>query len=178
VGASDGSVSIKIAHQKKIKEILAIDIRQSAILDGKKLIKDLIKKGELKKTIADKIKFKKCAIENLPDNIGQFDSVCAYEIFEHLSPWDMMLVFKHIYKFIKPKGKLFISVPNRFPDEKYNKEGRSRWKWFDHRNFFSLASLELLLTCFFKSVKFYPLYSDENPEKSLYLIAECYGKKL
>lgn len=177
VGSSDGSVSIKIAHQAKVKEILAIDLRQSAILDGKKLIKDLVKRGELKQTIADKIKLKKCAIESLLEEVGQFDSVCAYEIFEHLSPWDMMPVFKHLYQFIKPNGKFFISVPNRFPAEKYEKEGRSRWKWFDHRNFFSLASLEAFLTCFFKSVKFYPLYPNESPEKSLYLIAECHGKK-
>lgn len=177
VGASDGSVSIKIAHQPKVKEILAIDLRQSAIDDGKKLIKDLVKNGELQQTIADKVTLKKYAIENLPVEFGQFDSVCAYEIFEHLSPWDMMPVFKHLYRFIKPNGKFFISVPNRFPAEKYEKEGRSRWKWFDHRNFFSLASMELFLTFFFKSVKFYPLYSNEKPERSLYLIAECHGKK-
>ena len=46
---------------------------------------DQVKKGELKKNIADKVKLKKCAIENLPIDVGQFDSVCAYEIFEHLS---------------------------------------------------------------------------------------------
>lgn len=177
VGSSDGSVSIKIASQKNVKEILAIDIRQSAIDDGKKLIKDLIKRGDLSRENANKISLKRIAIEELSAKYGQFDSVCAYEIFEHLLPWDFMPVFKHLYKFIKPNGKFFISVPNRFPDIKYEKEGRSRWRWFDHRNFFSHLSLYLLLRNFFKEIKFYSLYPNEKTEKGLYLICECNGKK-
>ncbi len=178
VGSSDGSVSIKIAHQQKVKEILAIDIRQSAINDGRKLLKDLVKRKEITTKVAKKITLKKYAIEDLPSRYGQFDSVCAYEVFEHLSPWDFMPVFKDLYKFIKPNGNFFISVPNRFPDKGYEKEGRSRWRWFDHRNFFSQLSLKLFLTSFFKDVKFYPLYTNEKSEKSIYLICECRGKKL
>lgn len=177
IGCSDGSVSIKIAGRAEVKEILAIDIRQSAINDGKKLLRDLVKKEEIKQAIADKIELKKYAIEDLPECYGQYDSVCAYEIFEHLTPWDFMPAFKHLYKFIKPNGKFFISVPNRFPNTKYDMEGRSRWKWFDHRNFFSQASLELLLTSFFNDVKFYSLYPNEKNEESIYLICECHGKK-
>jgi 2-polyprenyl-3-methyl-5-hydroxy-6-metoxy-1,4-benzoquinol methylase len=177
VGSSDGSVSVKIAEQKKVKEILAIDIRQSAINDGKKLIRSLIKDGKITNLIAEKVSLKKYAIQDLPERYGKFDSVCAYEVFEHLSPWDMMPVFKHLYKFIKPNGKFFISVPNRFPDSKYEKQGRSRWYWFDHRNFFSQLSLSLFLTSFFKNVTFYPLYSGEKAGNSLYLICECRGKK-
>ena len=177
VGSSDGAVSIKIAQRPKVKEILAIDIRQSAINDGKSLLKDLVKRKEVSAIVAKKVTLKKYAIEDLPNRYGQFDSVCAYEIFEHLSPWDLMPVFKHLYKFIKPNGKFFISVPNRFPDKKYEKEGRSRWRWFDHRNFFSQLSLNLFLTSFFKDVRFYPLYPKEKTEKSLYLICECRGKK-
>jgi len=177
VGSSDGSVSIKIAEQKGVKEIIAIDIRQSAINDGKKLLKDLVARKEISEKIAKKVKLKKYSIEDLPRRYGQFDSVCAYEVFEHLSPWDFMPVFKHLYKFIKPSGKFFISVPNRFPDKKYEKEGRSRWRWLDHRNFFSQLSLEFFLRSFFKDVIFYPLYPNEKIEKGLYLICECRGKK-
>lgn len=177
VGSSDGSVSIRIAEQSKVKEIVAIDIRQSAINDGKKLIKDLMARKKISKKIAGKIILKKYAIENFPHRYGKFDSVCAYEVFEHLSPWDMMPVFKHLYAFIKPNGKFFISVPNRFPDKKYDKEGRSRWRWFDHRNFFSKLSLKFFLASFFKDVIFHPLYVGEKAKKSLYLICECRGKK-
>lgn len=177
VGSSDGAVSIKIAQQPKVKEVFAIDIRQSAIVDGKNLLKDLVKRGELSKKAAGKIILKKYAIEDFPSRYGQFDSVCAYEIFEHLSPWDLMPVFMYLYRFIKPNGRFFISVPNRFPDKKYEKEGRGRWHWSDHRNFFSQLSLELFLTSFFKDVKFYSLYQGEKPGKSLYLICECSGKK-
>lgn len=177
VGSSDGSVSIKIAEQKRVKEVMAIDIRQSAINDSKKLIRDLVVRKEISEKTAKKVKLKKYSIEDFPIRYGQFDSVCAYEVFEHLSPWDFMPVFKHLYKFIKPSGKFFISVPNRFPDAKYEKKGRSRWRWFDHRNFFSQLSLEFFLKSFFKDVVFYTLYPHEKTEKSLYLICECRGKK-
>lgn len=178
IGSSDGSVSVKIAQQAKVKEILAIDIRQSAISDGKKLIRDLVRRGEITKETANKIIFKKCAIENLSAAHGQFDSVCAYEVFEHLTPWDMMPVLNRLYKFISPKGKFFVSVPNRFPNVKYDKTGRSRWKWFDHRNFFSYVSLKLLLTSLFNDVRFHSLYPNEKPEDGLYLICECREKKI
>ncbi len=178
VGSSDGSASVKIATNKEVKEILAIDLRASAISEGKAMLKDLQNRGEIKKEVAKKITLKKSAIEKLPASVGQFDSVCAYEVFEHLAPWDLVPVFLKVYDFIKPQGKFFISVPNRFHHEKYNQEGRSRWSWFDHRNFFSQASLELFLTSFFENVKFYPLYPSEKPGDSIYLICECYGKKV
>lgn len=178
VGSSDGSASVKIAINKEVKEVLAIDLRLSAIKEGKAMIKDLQAKGQINPEVAKKITLKKSAIENLTFSVGLFDSVCAYEVFEHLAPWDLVPTFLKTYDFIKPQGKFFISVPNRFHHEKYNKEGRSRWRWSDHRNFFSQASLELFLTSFFKNVKFYPLYSGEKPGDSIYLICECYGKKL
>jgi len=173
VGCSDGSVSIKIAESPKVKKVIGIDVRQSAINDGKKLIKDLLKKKVISQTTAKKIKLVKSRIEDFSKSYGKFNSVCAYEIFEHLAPQDLMPSFKHLCQFIKKDGKLFVSVPNRFPHPKYDRIKRSRWQWFDHRNFFSQLSLAILLKGFFKSVKFYPLYKNEKVEDSLYLIAEC-----
>lgn len=177
VGCSDGSASIKIAEIPKVKKVFGIDIRKSAINDGKKLIKDLLGRKEINKKVARKIRLENYTVENFPLKFGKFDSVCAYEIFEHMAPQDMLPAFQYLYKFIKNNGKFFISVPNRFPDRKYDEMGRTRWKWFDHRNFFSKSSLENFLKSFFKEVKFYPLYSDEKSEKSIYLICECKGKK-
>ncbi|MFA6159995.1 MAG: class I SAM-dependent methyltransferase [Parcubacteria group bacterium] len=176
VGCSDGSASIKIAENPKVKKVFGIDIRKSAINDGEKLIKDLLKRREIDKKIADKIRLGNYTVENFPLKFGKFDSVCAYEIFEHMAPQNMLPAFQHLYKFIKKDGNFFISVPNRFPDEKYDRMGRTRWKWFDHRNFFSQASLELFLRNFFKKVDFFPLYENEKAEKSIYLICECRGK--
>lgn len=177
VGCSDGSASIKIAENLNVQKVLGIDIRKSAINDGKKLVKDLLKRKEIDKKIADKIKLENYTVENFPLKFGKFDSVCAYEIFEHMAPQDMLPAFQHLYKFIKKDGKFFISVPNRFPNEKYDKLKRTRWKWFDHRNFFSKLSLDIFLRNFFNSVKFYPLYPNEKIKDSLYLICECKGKK-
>jgi 2-polyprenyl-3-methyl-5-hydroxy-6-metoxy-1,4-benzoquinol methylase len=176
IGCSDGSVSIKIAQLNKVRNVIGIDIRRSAISDGKKLIKDLLKRKEINKKDAGKVKLIHGAIEKLSVKLVKFDSVCAYEIFEHLAPQDLLPVFQKIHKLIKKNGSFFVSVPNRFPGQKYDKQKRSRWKWFDHRNFFSQASLEIFLRNFFKQVRFYPLYKNEKVEDSLYLICECRGK--
>ncbi|MDQ1284079.1 MAG: hypothetical protein QG620_427 [Patescibacteria group bacterium] len=175
-GCSDGSVSIKIAQLPKVKRVVGIDIRPSAIKDGKLLIKDLVRKKEISSETAKKVFLLNYANENFPSRYGQFDSVCAYEIFEHLSPQDLLPIFQSTYKFLKKNGNFFVSVPNRFPDKKYDKLGRSRWKWFDHRNFFSQLSLEMFLKKFFKQVKFHSLYPGEKIEDGIYLICECKGK--
>ncbi len=177
VGCSDGTVSIKIAELPQVKKVLGVDIRKSAIEDGRALLQDLLKRGEITKGTAKKVSLLHSATEKMSTRYGQFDSVCAYEIFEHLAPQDMLPVFQSLHKFIKTGGNFFISVPNRFPDKKYEKIGRSRWRWFDHRNFFSKLSLEMFLKNFFEEVKFYPLYKGEKVDDSIYLICECKGKK-
>ena len=177
VGCSDGTVSIKIAELPQVKKVLGVDIRKSAIEDGRALLKDLLKRGDITKETARKVSLLHSATERIPQKYGQFDSVCAYEIFEHLAPQDMLPVFQNLYKFVKKDGNFFMSVPNRFPGKKYEKLGRSRWRWFDHRNFFSRLSLGMFLKNFFEEVKFYPLYKGEKIDESIYLICECNGKK-
>jgi 2-polyprenyl-3-methyl-5-hydroxy-6-metoxy-1,4-benzoquinol methylase len=177
-GCSDGSVSLKIAASPKVKQVIGFDVRQSAINDSKALIKDLLKKKIISQILSKKVKFIRTTIEELPKSLGRFDSVCAYEVFEHLAPLHLWPAFLHLYQFIKPNGNFFISVPNRFPYTKYDRMKRSRWNWFDHRNFFSQISLELFLKNFFKEIRFYPLYPGEKVKDSLYLIAECRKKIL
>ncbi|MFA6184007.1 MAG: class I SAM-dependent methyltransferase [Parcubacteria group bacterium] len=177
VGCSDGSVSIKIAQIPNVSKVVGIDIRKSAIKDGKRLIKDLLKQGIINYGVAKKIKLENFTIENFPLRFGKFDSVCAYEVFEHMAPQDMLPAFQNLYKFIKKDGKFFISVPNRFPNKKYEKMGRARWHWFDHRNYFSKISLEIFLSNFFNDIKVHSLYEEEDSKDSIYLIFECNGKK-
>lgn len=177
VGCSDGSVSIKIAQNRGVRQVLGIDLRSSAISDGKKLIRNLIRRGEIDQQTAKKVILKKLAIEEIKSKTGQFDSICAYEVFEHLVPQELLPSFLKLYRLLKKNGSFFISVPNRFCHPKYEKLGRSRWRWHDHKNFFSQLSLEMFLNNFFKKVKFYPLYSREKVKDSIYLIVQCRGKK-
>lgn len=177
-GCSDGSVSLKIAEHENVKKIIGIDIRPSAIEDGKKLIKDLLRARKISAESALKVSLKCSTIADFYLSRKKvFDTVCAFEVFEHLAPQDLWPSFTRLYDLLKEKGNFFVSVPNRFHHKKYDIQKRSRWKWFDHRNFFSMLSLEMFLSRFFEQIKFYPLYPDERVEDSIYLICECKLKK-
>jgi len=176
-GCSQGTASIKIAELPQVREVHGIDIRQSAVEEGNKLIRDLVSSGKITREVGDKVKLEKLRIEDLPSSYGEYDAVCAYEVFEHMAPQDFFPAFQRLYQFIKPDGSFFVSVPNRFPAKKYDEEGRSRWRWHDHRNFFSKLSLEMFLRNFFEKVRFVPFYENESVEDGIYLISECGGKK-
>jgi 2-polyprenyl-3-methyl-5-hydroxy-6-metoxy-1,4-benzoquinol methylase len=42
-----------------------------------------------------------------------YDAVCLFQVLEHMH--DISGFFKHVRAFIKPQGKLIISVPNNNP---------------------------------------------------------------
>lgn len=178
VGSSDGTVSLSIARRPEVEAVTAIDIRPDAAEDGKRLVADLLQKGVIDEVVAHKFSIETASvIEYKERHEGKtFDVVCAYEIFEHVAPQDFLSGFSAAYQFLASQGVFYMSVPNRFPHPKYEEGGRARWKWFDHRNFFSKRSLEYFLSKFFENVRFTELYPGEEIEDGVYLIAECHNK--
>lgn len=170
VGCSDGSVTLEIAKTWRPKKIIGIDVAPSAIKEAKEKLK------HVEEDIRKRVKFKLAFIEELdfPDNY--FDTIYACETLEHIAPGMFRTAFSNILRMLKDKGKLIISVPNRYPDRKYVAEKRARWKWPTHYRCFSFSSLRKLLKKHFSEIEFIPLYDGEKPSKSIYLICVCSGK--
>ncbi|MFA5838565.1 MAG: methyltransferase domain-containing protein [Candidatus Paceibacterota bacterium] len=176
-GCSDGTVSIHIAKNPSVKNIVGVDIRKSAIKDSKENLKNLLENGFISEKESKKISFLRGDINKIKFPHKKFDTVCAFEVLEHIHPSNLVGIFNKLYELLEKNGNMMISLPNRYPNEKYVRENRHRWPWPDHKNFFSKISLELFLRDYFESVVFFPLYGHEQVHESIYLICICNGKK-
>lgn len=168
-GASDGTVSLYIARHPECKGVLATDIRESAKEDFQSLRKKLIKNKFISKKNANKVTFR--VTDSIPS--GPFDTACAFEVFEHIDPIMIQFYLASLSHIIKDGGTFFISVPNRFPHQKYEEQGRSRWSAPDHKTNWNYEMLKELLEYYFKSVKFYPIYKGEKIQDGIWLFAKC-----
>lgn len=174
-GCSSGTVSIEIAKLPQVEEVVGVDIRQDAIAIAEELLKKLVPRREISSSEVSKIHFKVSAIEDLDYPAGYFDSVCAFEILEHLVINDFHQAMKNMLHLLHPTGTFFISVPNRYPDQFYITANRARWNAPDHKNYFSRESLTYLLRGYFKEIVFHTI-DDQPTDKGVYLFAEGRGK--
>lgn len=172
-GCSDGTVSLYISKNKKVKKIIGVDVRKSAIRDANNLLKKKTKDKFLTVSQAKKIHFIRGNIEKLFPTTRKFDTICAFEVLEHIHPSQFNQVFQSLHNLLKDGGKMFITLPNRYPNDKYEKLKRHRWPWPDHKNFFTELSLKSLLEPHFKKITFYRLYKGEKPSESIYLTCVC-----
>ncbi len=169
-GCSSGTVSIEIAKVPSVRAVVGIDIRPSAILHAEALRAELLASGALSSADARKIIFRVKAIEELAVE-ELYDTVCAFEVLEHLTPNAFDGAVQQLVRLMKPEGNFLMSVPNRYPDQSYVAENRTRWNAPDHKNFFSKWSLETLLKQHFKEVRFFSV-ANRPVERGVYLCAE------
>lgn len=175
-GCSSGTVTIEIAKLPQVSEVVGIDLRPDAIATADGLLNTLRTQGKISTSDAAKVRFEVSAIEDLKTTDGYYDSVCAFEVLEHLTISDFHNAMKNMLRLLSPAGTFFMSVPNRYPDQFYTDAKRSRWNAPDHKNYFSKESLEWLLTPYFGQVTFHSV--DDRPvDKGVYLFAEGKGKK-
>ena len=170
-GCSSGTVSIEIAKLSQVKEVVGNDLRSDAITTAKDLLAKLVDEGKISKEDSAKIHFEVVAVEDLKYPSEYFDTVCAYEILEHLVIADFHNALVSMSRLLKKDGRFFMSVPNRYPDAFYTESKRMRWPAPDHKNYFSKESLEYLLKKYFKTIIFHSV--DGRPtDKGVYLFAE------
>jgi SAM-dependent methyltransferase len=175
-GCSSGTISIEISKDSNVKEIVGVDIRDDAIDIANNLKKDLENSGKLSKSDGSKLAFIISTIEDLDYQNDYFDTVCAFEIFEHLVPDDFEKAILSMIRMMNPNGNFLITVPNRYPDEFYINENRTRWNAPDHKNFFNVTNLEFMLKKYFKNIIFFSI-NDQPYDKGVHLIAEATGIK-
>lgn len=175
-GCSSGTVAIEIAKLKTVQEVVGIDLRPDAIATANGLLATLRTQGNISAEDAGKVRFEVSAIEDLASADGYYDSVCAFEVLEHLTLTDFHKAMANMLRLLSPSGAFLMSVPNRYPDAFYTEAKRARWNAPDHKDYFSKESLEWLLKPYFKEVTFHSV--DNRPvDKGVYLFAEGRGKK-
>ncbi len=172
-GCSDGTVSLFISRNENVKTVTGIDVRKSAIKDANDLKVRVVEEGIASSHEVEKVTFMRADITQVEFSLKQFDTVCAFEVLEHIHPSQFHDIFMSLYSFVKLGGNMLITLPNRYPNSKYEKMERHRWPWPDHKNFFTELSLRVLLEPYFKSIKFYPLYPGEDHSESIYLTCVC-----
>jgi len=165
VGCSDGSVTLEIVKKWRCHEATGVDIAASAVAEARQRAE--------RANLQDRVRFLEGFIEDIGFPKAYFDTVYAGEVLEHVDASHLELALGHMVGLLRPGGNMIISVPNRYPASRYSREGRSRWRWPAHYNFFTRHSLGLLLRRYFSGVEFMPLYPGEAVEDGIYLIADC-----
>ena len=151
IGCANGQHTLRAA--KFVEKIVGIDIDAKELNKGKREGKRRrIKNVEfLTSSAEEKLKFKKEA----------FDKVLFFDVLEHLQNQDMILF--EIWRVLKSKGLLLISVPNK--NTSWKKLQRSaRLNYFsdpDHKREYSEDEMRKLLERYkFKILNFDPIVYD------------------
>lgn len=97
IGSYNGWFERQI-DRRGAKEVIGIDIRQKFL--------------ELAKTNVPGVKFIKMSALELNFSDNSFDLVTMFDVLEHILPKKETEVFRMVYKILKPKGRMIISVPN------------------------------------------------------------------
>jgi ubiquinone/menaquinone biosynthesis C-methylase UbiE len=101
LGCGNGQHTLKAT--KRCKEIIGVDYDNTQLNIAKKTAED--------KNISN-VKFKKHDLEKkLPFKSNFFDKILALDVLEHLYKRDLFL--KEVKRILKPKGLVFIAVPNK-----------------------------------------------------------------
>lgn len=161
IGCSGGIITLRLARASNC-HVLGVDIRSEAIEEANDLVKN--EYADVDKRVCF------CRIKGDETDFGeQYDAVLLLEVLEHLSDDLQLKILQLAYNSVKPDCPVLISVPNRWPDEKYEMENRSRWKWDAHIAFFSLASFVELVGRVFSDVQPIVFLSEEKPEDGIWL---------
>ena len=170
VGTSDGTLLLRTVRHWNLTQAVGVDVAPSAIDEAHAA---LARQPDL----AGRVQFLVGFIEDLGFPDATFDTVSACETLEHIGRGQFDRTFGNLMRMLRPGGTLIMTVPNRYPDSRYEREGRARWSWPAHHQFFTECSLRHLLASWFDTVEFIPLYDEERAGESIYLICRARNRR-
>jgi SAM-dependent methyltransferase len=170
VGTSDGTLLLEAVRRWRLMDAVGVDVAPSAIEEANMA-------AARDPSTAGRVQFQEGFIEELGYVDGAFDTVSACETLEHIGPGQFERAFQNLMRVLRPGGSLLMTVPNRFPDARYEREGRARWSWPAHHQYFTEQAVRFLLSPHFETLSFVPLYDDEPAGDSIYLICHASGKR-
>jgi 2-polyprenyl-6-hydroxyphenyl methylase/3-demethylubiquinone-9 3-methyltransferase len=98
-GCGRGLTSLLLSEREDIKEIHAVDLQKSVLVDARENVK------------SDKVTFHHGFVEELGFEDESFDTVVLTEVIEHV--YDVDKTLKGIHRVLKPGGRLVITCPNK-----------------------------------------------------------------
>ena len=171
VGCSSGNLTLRYGRAFKNTDlILGVDIDSDLIATANQYL------AKESAEVKERVRFVNQPMEDLREAEASFDTLTATEVFEHLLFSQQRPLLEGALRFLKKEGRLFFSVPNRFPGRAYEVAKRYRWDWFNHYTHWTAASLKDHLLGYFNEVVLHPVY-DEPAEEGVFLIAEAKGRK-
>jgi SAM-dependent methyltransferase len=170
VGTSDGTLLCETVRRWELRDAVGVDVARSAIEEANAA-------AARDPALAGRVSFVESFIEDLRFPDGTFDTVSACETLEHIGSGQFPKAFDNLLRMLRPGGRMLMTVPNRYPDPRYEREQRARWAWPAHHQFFTELSVRRLLAPWFDRVEFFPLYEGEPAGDSIYLICRALGRR-
>jgi SAM-dependent methyltransferase len=170
VGTSDGTLLLNTVRHWNLSGAVGVDVAESAIAEANAAL-------EADPSLQGRVSFQVDFIEDLRFPDGSFDMVAACETLEHIGIGQFQRALGNLLRMLKAGGTMLMTVPNRYPNPRYEREGRARWAWPAHHQFFTELSVRQLLSPAFERLEFFPLYDGELPGESIYLICRASGRR-
>jgi len=102
IGTGDGSKLAFILEDSRFKEAIALEPDSAKIASAGKLFR-----------VDSRVELINTDLENLPQNIGQFDVITMFEVIEHLPLSELDRYIRKIKELLIDGGVIIISSPNR-----------------------------------------------------------------
>lgn len=169
VGCSDGTLLLEAVRRWAIADAVGADVAASALDEARAAL-------AADPALAGRVRFVESFIEALDFPDGYFSTITACETLEHIGQGQLEAALANLLRMLRPGGDMIVTVPNRFPDPRYEREGRARWAWPAHHQFYSLASVRAMLAPHFRETQPLRHHDADTPGSGIYLIVAAMGR--
>lgn len=170
VGCSDGTLTLEAVRRWQIQDAVGIDVAASAIDEARRAL-------AADADLTGRVRFVESFIESLDFPDGYFSTITACETLEHVGQGELEGALANLLRMLRRGGDMVVTVPNRFPAEKYEQGGRARWSWPAHHQFYTRASLHAMLAPHFHQMQWLTHHEGDTPGTGIYLIVAALDRR-